>query len=99
MCILFAYLLLVFRFIFLFSHPPFCQVLVQTCFSIFERADFLPAVSFVAQQFQMRGVAPFQDRVIEFWMVVESWDVPLKLRFSFSMRRGVSALKLAVRGL
>ena len=90
--------------VFLCVHPPFCRVPVQTCFSIFERADFQPAVLSVALKkyflpFQMRGVPPFQDKAIEFGMVVESRDVPLKSCFSFSMRRGVSALRLAARGL
>ena len=80
-------------------HPPFVRVPVQTCFSVFERADSLLAVSSVAQQFQMRGVPPFLNREIEFGMVVESRDVPLKLCFSFSTLRDVSASRLAVRGL
>ena len=48
---------------------------------------------------QMRGVPPLQDKAIEFGMVVESWAVPLKSCFPFSMPVGVSALRLAVRGL
>ena len=73
------------------------------CFSVFERADFQPAVLSVVQEeyflsVQMRGVPPFLNRVIEFGMVVESQAVPLKLCFSFSMPQGVSALRLAVRG-
>ena len=85
-------------------HLPFCRVPVQTYFSVFERADFLPAVLSVAQEeyflpFQMRGVPPFQDKAIEFEVLMRSQDVPLKSCFSFSMRRGVSALRLAARGL
>ena len=73
-------------------------------FSGFERADFQPAVFSAAQDeyflsVQMRGVPPFQDKAIEFGMVVESRDVPLKSCFSFSMPVGVSALRLAARGL
>lgn len=84
-------------------HPPFVRAPVLTCFSVSERADFQPAVFSVAQkkfflQFQIRGVPPFQDKVIEFEVLVESRDVPLKLCFSFSMPQGVSALRLAVRG-
>ena len=75
-----------------------------TCFSVSERADFQPAVFSVAQKkfswsVQMRRVPPFLNRAIEFGMVVESQAVPLKLCFSFSMPVGVSALRLAVRGL
>lgn len=86
--------------VFLWLHPPFVRVPVLTCFSVFERADFLLAAQeeyFLSAQ--MRGVPPFQDRAIEFGMVVESQDVPLKLCFSFSMPVGVSALRLAARGL
>ena len=77
---------------------------MQMCFSVFERADSLPAVLPVAQDeyflsVQMRGVPPLQDGVIEFGMVVESREVPLKLCFSFSMPVDVSALRLAVHGL
>lgn len=85
-------------------HPPFVRAPVLTCFSVSERADFQPAVFSVAQkkfflQFQMRGVPPFQDRAIEFEVLTKQGDVPLKLCFSFSMPVGVSALRLAVRGL
>ena len=90
--------------VFLWLHPPFCRVPARMGFSIFERADFQPAVFSAAQDeyflpFQMRGVPPFQDKAIEFGMVVESRDVPLKSCFSFSMPVGVSALRLAARGL
>ena len=90
--------------VFLWLHPPFCRVPVQMCFSVSERADFQPAVLSVALKeyflsVQMRGVPPFQDKAIEFGMVVESRAVPLKLCFSFSMPVGVSALRLAARGL
>ena len=85
-------------------HPPFVRAPVLMCFSVFERADFQPAVFSVAQkkfflQFQMRGVPPFLNRGIEFEVLVRSQDVPLKSCFSFSMPVGVSALRLAVRGL
>lgn len=85
-------------------HPPFVRAPVLTCFSVSERADFQPAVFSVAQkkfflQFQMRGVSPFLNRGIEFEVLVRARDVPLKLRFSFSMPVGVSASRLAVRGL
>ena len=74
-----------------------------TCFSVFEKADFQPAVFSVAQDeyylsVQMRGVSLFPEWMIEFGME-ESRDVPMKSCFSFSMPVGVSALKLAVRGL
>ena len=74
-----------------------------TCFSVSERADFQPAVFSVAQkkfflQFQMRGVPLFQEWMIEFEVLTQSRDVPLKLCFSFSMPQGVFGLRLAVRG-
>ena len=87
-------------------HPPFVRAPVLTCFSVSERADFQPAVFSVAQkkfflQFQMRGVPPFLNRGIEFEVEVltKQGNVPLKSCFSFSMPVGVSALRLAVRGL
>lgn len=85
-------------------HPPFVRAPVLTCFSVSERADFQPVVFSVAQkkyflQFQRRGVPPFLNREIEFVVLVRSQDVPLTLCFSFSMPQGVSALRLAVRGL
>ena len=85
-------------------HPPFVRAPVLTCFSVSERADFQPAVFSVAQEeyflsAQMRGVPPFQDRAIEFEVLTKQGNVPLKSCFSFSMPVGVSALRLAVRGL
>lgn len=93
--------------IFVFSvptlHLPFYRVPVQMCFSVFERADFQPAVLSVVQEeyflsVQMRGVPPFLNRGIEFEVLVRARGVPLKLCFSFSMPQGVFGLRLAVRG-
>ena len=77
---------------------------MRMCFSGFERADFQPAVFSVAQEeyflsIQMRGEPPFQERAIEFGMLVNSQAVSLKSCFSFSMPQGASVLRLSVRGL
>ena len=56
---------------------------MQMCFSVFERADFQPAVLSVVQEeyflsVQMRGVPPFPNRMIEFGLLVDSGAVSLK---------------------